>query len=158
MVALALAGLFLADPAVRREGPGQPGTSSQAGPSPVAPTAARLPDGTRATSILGSDLGDVATKQAFARALRQPSPVPPCLVDWARPPGVRELRLDLELQVRSEEGALVVEDAMVREASLGDAELERCITSGLRGRRVPAPGATPGRSFLVKWSIARSLD
>ena len=105
----------------------------------------------------GESLGDVETRRAFAVAMRQPPALSRCTEEWAVPPGIRRLDIDIELRVRSVDDALVVEDVRVLEANVSDARVERCVVEGLRGRRAHAPGIRPGQAFRLKWAASKTV-
>jgi hypothetical protein len=105
----------------------------------------------------GESLGDYGTRHAFSRAMRQPPALGSCTGGWSAPPGLRHVEVKTELRVRSEGDSLVVEDALIREANVSDSDLEACLVSQLRGRRIPAPGTRPGQAFRIEWSSIKSL-
>jgi len=130
-------------------------------PSPPAPSSAkaetvdweRIPLDRR----FGESLGDFATRKAFSKRMGQPQTLPACIESWKAPPGLRHVEMTFELRVRSEDDALVVEDAVVTGGNVSDASLERCATAQLRGRRVSTPGIQPGLAFRIEWGGIQPL-
>lgn len=105
----------------------------------------------------GASLGDLSTRRAFSGAMRDPPALGPCTAGWTVPPGIARVDMTLELRVRSDDESLIVEDAHVTEANPADADLERCVVSSLRGRRVAAPGVPPGRTYRIEWAAQKSF-
>jgi hypothetical protein len=99
----------------------------------------------------GESLGNFPTRQAFSKGMRNPDTLIPCMKQWRAPPGLDKVELETELRVRSEEGALYVEDVVILEGNVSDEALETCVIEGYRGRRIPVTGMVPGRLYRLKW-------
>jgi hypothetical protein len=99
----------------------------------------------------GESLGSLPTRQAFSKGMRYPDTFIPCVKQWRAPPQLDKVELETELRVRSEEGALVVEDVVILDGNVADAALETCVIEGYRGRRIPVAGVESGRRFRLKW-------
>lgn len=134
-----------------------PATVPSAAAAPAAPPEAidweRIPFDEAA----GESLGDVETRRAFSLALREKRVLGRCVQGWRAPAGVRKVDMQVELRVRSEEEALLVEDAIVRTTSVEDPGLVACVQVGLRGRRVPVAGVTSGQAFRLSWDLRQYL-
>lgn len=96
-------------------------------------------------------LGSPKKAQAVSVGIRQRPALKECARDWRWPDGIARYDMVVELRLRSEEGALVVEDALVREANVSDAEIERCVVQELRGRRIEVPDTSAGRAYRITW-------
>ena len=101
--------------------------------------------------MFGETLGDMPTRQAFSKAMRDPPGLAVCTRDWQAPPGITHVEMKVEVHVRSEEGALVVEDARITRGNVSDSDLERCYENQLRGRRTAVAGIRPGQAFRLEW-------
>lgn len=150
----------------RTEPPPSPPRGPETGPAAIAPALA-VPVDAASTSVtppppdewekipidraFGESLGSIHTRQAFSKGMRHPDTFIPCVKQWRAPPQLDKVELETELRVRSEEGVLVVEDAVVLEGNVADADLEACVVEGYRGRRIPVTGMEPGRRFRLKW-------
>ncbi len=140
-------------------GAGKPSAGTDGSPvtAPGAPDASDPWERIPLDSGFGESLGDIPTRRAFSLAMRTPQALGACTEGWRAPPGIVRIDMKTELRVRSEQDALVVEDAVLRESSIGDADLERCLLASLRGRRVDAPGIQPGQAFRLAWRSVKGL-
>ncbi len=147
-----------APPATVPPGVGTPGRDVDDAPEPRALPAGSDPwEEIPLDSAMGESLGSLETRRAFSRAMRQPTALGHCMEGWIAPAGVVQVYIRTELRVRSEEDALVVEDAHVLESNVSDGYLERCLVGSFRGRRVPAPGVRPDQAFRIQWGSEVSL-
>ena len=105
----------------------------------------------------GESLGSFPTRKAFSKGMMNPETFLPCVKQWKAPPQLDKVELETELRVRSEEGALVVEDVVILDGNVADAALETCVIEGYRGRRIPVSGVEPGRRYRLKWGGVAAL-
>ena len=146
-------------PEVNPPVPGKPVVSIQHAPAPPPPAESAVNwEQIPLDRAAGESLGDLQTRKAFSAAMRQRHALSRCTEDWTAPPEIRRLDMDIELRVRSVDDALVVEDVSILEANVSDANVERCVTSELRGLQAPAPGIRPGQAFRIKWGATKHLE
>ncbi|MGA8890807.1 MAG: hypothetical protein WB493_04510 [Anaeromyxobacteraceae bacterium] len=151
--------------ASRRPGSSSAAPSAKAAPAePVAAEnttdAAPPPDDWQKIPIdkaFGESLGSWENRKAFAKGMKAVDPFFSCVRAWKAPAHLDKLEIETELRLRSEEGALVVEDRLMLEGNVSDAGLEECLISGSRGRRIPIPGIEPGRQYRINWGGMAAL-